>query len=250
MNENQASSRANESFEQMMAIAEFAAKRHNERRQVFFRIFISYITFLAVAAGVIMKYWDDLDDLFKNECAAGILNLALGIMLVFYWKWLRSVYTALVFDVRRRDFFLTKAEAICFHKSEEFANRFVSSDIASLNLGGGVGYKLSKVRLFRKSAPDIARYVQDSIEPSKPKHYRDSHFLFSLMFPLIITLLMMGALTKKSGILALSGSGLAVAVCLLYFGIIKKIQRHTLKKAVQRRKERRKRVKSREWTHE
>ena len=46
------------SFENMVKLAEFAANRHNERRQVIFRIFISYMTLLVAISGLIMNKWD------------------------------------------------------------------------------------------------------------------------------------------------------------------------------------------------
>ena len=39
------------SFENTMKLAEYAANRHNERRQVIFRIFISYMTLLVAISG-------------------------------------------------------------------------------------------------------------------------------------------------------------------------------------------------------
>lgn len=36
-------------FERMMQLAEFGAKRHDEQRQVEFRVFIAYMTLLALA---------------------------------------------------------------------------------------------------------------------------------------------------------------------------------------------------------
>ena len=42
-------------FENMMKLAEYTANRHNERRQVIFRIFILYMTLLVVLSGLIMN---------------------------------------------------------------------------------------------------------------------------------------------------------------------------------------------------
>lgn len=36
-------------FERMMQLAEYGASRHNDRRQIEFRIFISYVTLLLLA---------------------------------------------------------------------------------------------------------------------------------------------------------------------------------------------------------
>ena len=38
-----------DNFERMVQLAEFGAKRHNERRQVEFRVFIAYMTLLVLA---------------------------------------------------------------------------------------------------------------------------------------------------------------------------------------------------------
>ena len=117
MNESQASSRANKSFEQMMAIAEFAAKGHSERRQVVFRVFVSYMTLLVVIAGLIMKHWKD--EMIRSWEAAIPISAFLLIVMVVYCIWIYWIYGALIYDVRRRDFYLTKAEIICFyHRSK------------------------------------------------------------------------------------------------------------------------------------
>ena len=42
-------------FENMMKLTEYAANRHNERRQVIFRVFILYMTLLVVLSGLIMN---------------------------------------------------------------------------------------------------------------------------------------------------------------------------------------------------
>ena len=44
-----------DNFERMVQLAEFGAKRHNERRQVDFRVFIAYMTLLALAFSQIDK---------------------------------------------------------------------------------------------------------------------------------------------------------------------------------------------------
>ena len=38
-----------DNFERILQLAEFGAKRHDERRQVDFRVFIAYMTLIALA---------------------------------------------------------------------------------------------------------------------------------------------------------------------------------------------------------
>ena len=59
-----------ENFENMMKLAEFGANSHTERRQVLFRIFISYMTLLVVISGLIMNNWED--DFIESVCLSGV----------------------------------------------------------------------------------------------------------------------------------------------------------------------------------
>ena len=46
-------------FNNMLKLAQFGADRHNEKRLVVFRVFISYMTLLVIISSLIMKHWKD-----------------------------------------------------------------------------------------------------------------------------------------------------------------------------------------------
>ena len=92
-----------EKFERVIRIAEFGAERLENRRQYEFKIFISYVTLLALGI-----YKSD-----KVDCSFFVLILLLSIH-VLYISWLIRVSVANRNDGFRRDFYLKKAEDILY----------------------------------------------------------------------------------------------------------------------------------------
>ena len=90
-----------ENFDNMMKLAEYGADRHTERRQVLFRIFISYMTLLVVISGLILNNWE------KNVLKEGLFICGVSVLLIgmlsTYLPWLRKFYIASDYDVRRRE---------------------------------------------------------------------------------------------------------------------------------------------------
>ena len=138
-------------FENMMRLAEYGANRHTERRQVLFRIFISYMTLLVVISGLIMNNWED-DFIESNLFVWGVSVLLLGIF-VCYWWWLVRFYKASDHDVRRRDFYLTKAQIICYYMSEKLSPCYSGCKNVYINLGGNKSYAISERCLFKRRGP-------------------------------------------------------------------------------------------------
>ncbi|MCY3744530.1 MAG: hypothetical protein OXH00_26230 [Candidatus Poribacteria bacterium] len=98
-------------FERMMRLAEFGASRHNERRQVEFRVFISYTTLLAFA--VYQVYKNNSFDLLNNNSPwiIGILSL----VHILYILWEIRLSMAMDCDTSRRDFYTAKAQCLLEH---------------------------------------------------------------------------------------------------------------------------------------
>ena len=140
-------------FENMMTLAEYGANRHTERRQVLFRIFISYMTLLVVISGLVMNNWKN--DFIESPLFVWGVSLFLSGMLSTYFFWLRRFYKASDYDVRRRDFYLTKAQIICYYLSEELSQCYRGCKDVYLNLGNDGSYKISERCLFKKRHPDI-----------------------------------------------------------------------------------------------
>lgn len=117
-----------DNFERLLSLAEFAAKRHEERRQVEFRIFITYLTFLAVIFYHFTKKEGLARDLItwlgvpvsssSDPINPGVLIFALLLIHLVYFFWQTTIGIANQNDTRRRDFFLERAECIaqCYEK--------------------------------------------------------------------------------------------------------------------------------------
>ena len=91
-------------FDKLMQIAKFAAERQQDRRQYEFKIFISYVTLLALA---IWKY----KPIYKPiDVSCWIMaSMVLGSYLL-YLLWLIRVSTANRNEGYRRDYYLQQAE--------------------------------------------------------------------------------------------------------------------------------------------
>ena len=99
-------------FERMAQLAEFGAKRHDERRQVEFRVFIAYMTLLVLAFYQIEK----IRSLNLPDC---VIWVGLGFIHIIYLLWQIRLSRALVNDANRRDFYLKKAECLLHHLWEK-----------------------------------------------------------------------------------------------------------------------------------
>ena len=91
-------------FEKCMKIAEFAQKNQQDRRQYEFKIFISYVTLLALG-------------IWKTDDIGGfcyILGSLVGFSYLLYLLWQIRVSIANRNDGYRRDYYLEKAEDILY----------------------------------------------------------------------------------------------------------------------------------------
>ena len=136
-----------DNFERLLSLAEFAAKRHEERRQVEFKIFISYTTLLAL----ILYYALTKPSLW----ASNDLLPAVPLLIVhwIYYLWQRSLGVAMENDTKRRNFFLAKAECLAHYfierpRCEKFkpCNKMVK-----LKFGGNT--EISEKELFKAVSP-------------------------------------------------------------------------------------------------
>ena len=183
-------------FENMMKLAEFGARRHNERRQVIFRIFISYMTLLVVIAGLIMRHWKD--ELIEKGLFVFFISVFLGVMLYFYGRWLKIFYIGSDHEVRRRDFYLVKAEVISFHMSKGLSQCYSDCKNVPINLANEKNYEISEKCLFEKRRPDINPSINICRKcPPPPTVKGNRHFYFHLFGPAGLTILIIIALASR-----------------------------------------------------
>lgn len=111
-------------FEIMLALAEFGAKRMEQRRSVEFRIFISYTTLLVLALYQLIKQSpitiESLIYQLIRQNPAPIEWGILGAVILFFALFIHIIYViwqvgvgiAMKNDATRRNFYLRKAECI------------------------------------------------------------------------------------------------------------------------------------------
>ena len=97
-------------FEKCMQIAEFAQKNQHDRRQYEFKIFISYVTLLALGI------WKT-DEIQKIDNACLILGSVVGLSYIFYFFWNVKLACANYNDETRRNYYLAAAEVNLFHSA-------------------------------------------------------------------------------------------------------------------------------------
>ena len=148
-------------FENMMKLAEYAADQHRERRNTIFRIFISYMTLLVIISGLILKYWGYA----ALEEVGWPLIIAISLFLVgifiTYWRWLVIFYQAADNDVRRRSFYLQKAQVISYYMSKDLSQDYSGCKFIYLNLGNRKSRKITEKCLFKQRSPDIWSNPED-----------------------------------------------------------------------------------------
>ena len=186
-------------FENMMRLAEYAADQHKERRSTIFRIFISYMTLLVVISGVIVRYWgytalEKGDGLFW-----GLVGGFLVSVFIIYWRWLIIFYHASDNDVRRRSFYLIKAQVISHYMTNNLSQCYSACEYVDLNLGNRKNKKISEKCLFEQRSPDIdIDGKKDTKCVPSPTVIDNHHFWFHFFAPFGLTSLIIGAFSIKS----------------------------------------------------
>lgn len=183
------------SFENMMKLAEYAASRHNERRQVIFRVFISYMTLLVAISGLIMNNWRD-EFIESGSFVWGVSALLLG-MFITYFLWLRAFYITSDYDARRRSFYLTKAEVISYHMSKDLNRYYSACEKVYPYLANNKYLEIDEKRLFKDRKPHSIRPKDIEKSPVPPTVKCNLHFYFHICAPLGVTILIVVALSIK-----------------------------------------------------
>ena len=187
-------------FERMVQLAEFGARRHDERRQVEFRVFIAYNTLLVLAFYQLKK----IEDLGEP----GWVTLGLILIHIVYLLWQIRLSMALVNDARRRNFYLKKAECISdhlwkypnvpFHPRKEVCvtispNRVIGKESKCKEKG-----KIYESELFDMHEPNIV-LVSPMWELWKHwgQLFSDWSRLFQILIPTVMIVFLILALLQK-----------------------------------------------------
>ena len=145
-------------FERMMQLAEFGASRHNERRQVEFRVFIAYTTLLVFA--LYQK-----QQIANLNLSIWVIGVVLGCIHIIYFLWEIRLSRAMENDASRRNFYLKKAECIMHHLQKNPNQSFIPrrNVYVMIRLGKEIDEvsecsekdKISEYELFEKHEPPI-----------------------------------------------------------------------------------------------
>ena len=182
--------------QQMVSIAELASNQHNDRRQITFRIAIGYTTLLVL--GIYLTTKTPSQGIVPTEFyLPWIVSVALVLVTLVYCWALWIIHVASNNDVRRRDFYLKKAECIVNHMSQNECSHFdpnSSKKYIIINLGAGKSKKpITERELFDEKQPDI--YIR-SMKKSCPKlmgtpmRIIDPHYVSLILPPIFLTILL------------------------------------------------------------
>ena len=189
------SNRDKDNIQRMLELAEFGAKRHDDRRTVEFRIFVSYMTPLILAFYYLIKLDVDLfESISWGLIVVGSIVYLLTIHLV-YVLWQIGVAIAMANDAWRRNFYLKKVECILHHQSKNLNVPFSpSNDIITVNCGYEKT-QMTEKKLFKKSAANLI-LVRNFWELFKHfnQTWKDWSRMFVVAIPTILVLLLIGTL--------------------------------------------------------
>ena len=184
-------------LEKMLELAQFGADGHTERRQVEFRVFISYITVLVIGLYQVNKPEDPILQNWDNTLSLMLLVLLFILIHVLYCLWQMNISIALINDVRRRDFYLQKAQCLSYHLSQHPNAVFQPSRIkkVSLNTGGGRSSKpISEFCLFNKPEPNI---IKETSYREFRKILYDRHIWFQIGVPTLLLIALIWTIFKR-----------------------------------------------------
>ena len=197
-----------DNFQRFFDFAELASKQHLDRRQLTFKVLISYVTLLALGFYQLIKFSIGANNPinFENKWWLFVC-VGLVVMQAIYWKCLRTLHISSNNDVRRRDFYLKKAECIAYHLSRNPESAFKPSHSEELFLNmGALGSRgpISEYDLFAQREPDIYRESERQGFPMT-KWYKDSHFTILIALPIALTVLLVFTIVIKGKWLAWIG---------------------------------------------
>lgn len=196
------STQDNHSLEHMLKLSKLGADGHKERRNLEFRIFVSYLTSLGLLLYQVHKPEDPILQETNGFWPPFIFSTALFFIHCLYCAWQRNIAIALINDVRRRDFYLLKAQCLSYHLSLNSNTGFRPRQYKKhwINMGGGKSDKISERCLFKK---DIPKIIEEPSWKEFLKLWRDTHIWLQIGVPTIIVLPLMISIHKWSWIVTI-----------------------------------------------
>lgn len=177
-------------FDRMLDLAEFGAKRHDQRRQIVFRIAVAYLTLLVLALYQTIKN----ENLLRLDVFWLIIYvICLVVVHIFYCLWLRTVFIAMINDVRRRDFYLMKAQTIAYYLTQSRFSSFNPDpgQKVIVNFASERVWKTNERSLFKEREPTMIHRKTSSKKPGDPKLCKDTHFQMLIIGPTALAVLLL-----------------------------------------------------------
>ena len=190
----------NRNLEHMLELSKLGADGHKERISIEFRIFVSYLTGLALLFYQVNKPEDSILQNIPSESKLLLLSLSvcvLSLIHYLYCFWQRNISIALINDVRRRDFYLQKAQCLSYHLSRHPCEVFRPSRTKKiwLNQGGGRSSKpISEFYLFNKQEPEM---IKGTSWREFWKIAYDWHIWFQIGVPTLILIGLIATIFKE-----------------------------------------------------
>ena len=175
-------------FDRMLELAEFGAKRHDQRRQIVFRIAVAYLTLLVLALYQSIKNENllRLDALWLIICV-----ICLIVVHISYFLWQRTAFIAMINDVRRRDFYLMKAQTIAYYLTRSGFSSFNPDPRKEVivNFAGARVWETSEHDLFKEREPTMIHRKTSSKKPCTHSLKKDTHFWMVIIGPTALVIL-------------------------------------------------------------
>lgn len=203
-------------FDRMLGLAEFGAKRHDQRRQIVFRIAIGYLTLLVLALYQSIKN----ENLLRLDAFWLIIfAICLVVVHISYFLWQRTAFIAMINDVRRRDFYLMKAQTIAYYLT---LSRFSSfnpdpCEKVIVNFADEKAWETNERCLFKERAPTMINKEASSKKPCTHSLKKDTHFLALVIGPTALIVLL---IWKLIGVICPWGISIILARILLISNLL------------------------------
>ena len=203
-------------FDRMLELAEFGAKRHDQRRQIVFRIAVAYLTLLVLALYQSIKN----ENLLRLDVVWLIIYvICLIVVHISYFLWQRTAFIAMINDVRRRDFYLMKAQTIAYYLTQSEFSSFNPDPCKEVvvNFAGATAWKTNERDLFKEREPTMIHRKTSCKKPCTHSLKKDTHFWMLIIGPTALVVLL---ICKLLGIIYPLGISIIIARILLIFNFL------------------------------